>query len=209
MQDKSDKPLTNKTFAEFLEEFRKTNKLDTASNLLRTKYAREEVGEDTDKREKQLEDVNKNLEAVKEAIEKLSKNFTNSNDKVVKKLSDLERTSAQYNPTSNISDKRPVTFKEGLKSNIASVKRFGSGIADMFTGEGKFAEKRTPDSDLGAIFDKFKSFGAGIKDVVGTSKDYTVKGGRFAEAYALSDKDAEFNDGLSKFKENARKRSWD
>ena len=96
--------ISDPAFGKFLEDLKKQNNQSFTTQLLQLKYEREVAKEDNDKREKQLDEVVKALQGVKEAItgNKVSSK-SNQSDPLAKKLS-----SVKVNP-----DDR--TFSEAFK----------------------------------------------------------------------------------------------
>ena len=197
-------PLTSKEFKEFVEEFKKASRFDIAMAAIRTKETKD-ITEDDATREKQLNDVNKNLENLIKGLEKLSSNFTKSNDKIANKLENLSRGS-EYNSLDKIKDNRPTTFKEELKSTVAGAKRFGSSIVSGVKGIGEkiSAVIKNPMSGVDAASGFINKIGETAQDVLNTSKDYSVEGARFGEAYSKS-KGGSADEGLNNFNLLAKK----
>lgn len=178
------KPLTNKEFREFLQEFKKASRLDTAMATVQTKETKNVFG-DNSKTEKQLDNVNKNLESLLKGIEKLSGNFTKSNDKIVNKLQDISKGS-DFKSLDKIKDTRPTTLKEELKSTVAGAKRFGSSIVSGVKGIGEKISNviKNPMSGVDAASGFINKIGENAQDILNTSKDYTIEGSRFGKAYS-------------------------
>ena len=177
--------LTNDEFKKFVEEFKRASRIELVSSGIRTASTREIAGGDNDKREEQLDNVNKNLEAINATLVTLTKKFTGTIEKTSQKISDrlaqIEKVGT-FSPVSKIKDDRPTTFREQLKSGVAGVKRLGSNISESFSGfKERMQQVRTPSGDLKAAGGFITRVGESAKDILDTPKEYTPEGERFAE----------------------------
>lgn len=179
--------ISTKEFREFVEEFKKSTKLELASSVLRTSYTKEIARDDDDKRTKQIDLTNERLEKIQKALDNLAKTLKNSNDKIGNKLDNLgNKQSPDFKPLDKIKDTRPTTLKEELKSTVAGAKRLGSSIVSGVRGFGERLTnaRRTPMGDLDSAGGFINKIGATAQDILGTSKDYTIEGSRFGKAYS-------------------------
>ncbi len=200
--------INRKEFQELLKEIQQYNKLDLVAQAIQTKYAKEMTGEDHEERLKAQQDNNDILKKIYDAI------LTNGKqtEKVADNVDKLAKETKNYKPVSDIKDDKPATIKEDLKSLVAGTKRFGSGIKSAVTGAIGSTASALKDP-LGTLKEGAVSAGklneglfkqAG--DILATPEDYTVEGGRFAEAYSKTDEgkkggEGSLDVGLEKFNE--------
>jgi len=195
--------INRKEFKELLDEIKQYNKLDLVAQAIQTKYAKDMAEDDHEERLAAQKEANDLLKKIFEAV----KNGSNQTARVGDKIDKLSKDSKDYKPVSGIKDNKPATVKENLKSFVAGTKKLGSGIKSAFTGLMK--PKRTPSGDIEAAGGFLERVGKAGKDILTTPEDYTVEGGRFAEAYSRTAEGTSFqkggkgslNVGLEKFNE--------
>lgn len=133
-------------FKSFVDEFRATNKIELAANLARTKY-QSNVASDDETREKQLHDMNKTLKSI------------------MKSLAGEKTTSKKVKEDKE----EKITLKDELKSFVAGIKSFGSGIASVVKSPIKAARvgvKQAARTAEGLV--------TGFEDILNTPKEFSV-----------------------------------
>lgn len=181
--------IDKKDFQELLKEIQQYNKIDLVAQAIQTKYAKEMAGEDHEERLKAQQDSNELLKKIYEAIQSNGK----QTEKVANKVDKLSKEFKTFKPVSGIKDDKPTTIREELKSLVAGTKKFGSDIKSALTGLTE--QKRTPSGDIKAAGGFIERVGKAGKDILDTSKDYTVEGGRFAEAYSRTAEGTRYQEG--------------
>ena len=188
-------PIQNKTFDDFLKEFKTHNKLILLNSALESKNISEIAKEDGDKREEQLDLANESLKEISERLKNLLKGVDKNNEKLLAKIEKLK--APEIKPLKEIQDKEPLSLKEKLKSQVASIKSFGSRVKE--TASGLVEAVKSPTQ----LFEKAKasatSAGKGllgdIREIAGTKKEYSVEGERFAKLYSQTAKGTQFQKG--------------
>ena len=185
--------LDKKEFQALLKEIQTYNKLDLIAQAFQTKYAKENAGEDDEDARKSRKESNDFLKKINESILK----GINQTTKVADKIDKLSNNLKSFKPISDIKDERPVTAKEGLKSLVAGTKGVGSGIKSAFTKTVGAVSRpvETIKKAIGGATTIAKDVYQGTKDIISTPEEYSVEGGRFAEAYSKTEAGTKFQEG--------------
>jgi hypothetical protein len=185
--------LDKKEFQALLKEIQTYNKLDLIAQAFQTKYAKENAGEDDEDARKSRKESNDFLKKINESILK----GINQTTKVADKIDKLSNNLKSFKPISDIKDERPVTAKEGLKSLVAGTKGVGSGIKSAFTKTVGAVSRpvETIKKAIGGATTIAKDVYQGTKDIISTPEEYSVEGGRFAEAYSKTEAGTKFQKG--------------
>lgn len=139
------------SFAKFLEDIKKQNSQQFATQLFQLKAEREIAGEDNDKREKQLDSINTELKGIRTSVigadfSQMLRGIDNQTQLLTKSLEELsiirkinegsleyDKESAQYRNTSGREITSVVSGKEIKKGGYVDFET----AADRLTGQGK------------------------------------------------------------------------
>ena len=167
----------NQEFKKFLNKLMQQNTATIINSLVQTKYQKEIAGEDDDKREKQLDEINDTLERIEEKLEPKKETTP---EQLISAQTNLKNTSdtegkPQFEPKTELQE---IDFKEFAKTLVASLKKDVSGV----TGLGKsitntvknfaISPKETITSLKENTLQKISSTKNSVKEILTVDKDY-------------------------------------
>ena len=161
------------TLANLLKTLRDQNKGNLLLQGLQVKYEKEIAGEDNDKREKQLDDVNENLKNIEKAVAGNKDQLKVLPKEISVKLSDIK-----------VQEEDKTTL-ESIKEFVGDTKSFFNKLSGSF-GKG-FGFIKDPMSAVKGGIEKVRELGTKAQDtfydIAETKAGYTAEEGRFVEEY--------------------------